>query len=203
MIYKVKLAFSPLSIPEKIQKAHYIITCLQKQELFSVKDAGLADIDELTNALHKAYQDATDGSVTQREIMRDREARLNERMTLLAGFVQNASQGEKEAILASGMEVASMSRASQDMTQPKAMQSDTSKVSGQIMLKWEKVSGARSYLVEKSHDGTNDWLPAGVSTKTKITIDGLPAVSVVWFRTCAVGPNGNSPWSDPVRALVG
>jgi hypothetical protein len=46
------------------------------------------------------------------------------------------------------------------------------------------------------------WRDAGVSTKSRITIQGLPSGKRYWFRVAAINAAGQSGWSDPATKIV-
>jgi hypothetical protein len=75
---------------------------------------------------------------------------------------------------------------------------------GEIDLSWDRVEGAKSYVNEKSPDPPTltSWTHAGVSRKSKMTISGLTSGTRNWFRVAAVGPSGQSGWSDPATKIV-
>ena len=71
-------------------------------------------------------------------------------------------------------------------------------------LGWDKVHGARSYVIQFCADPMNDahWLHAGVSTKSSFTVTGLTAGTKYWFRVAAVGASGQGPWSDVTSKMA-
>ena len=65
-------------------------------------------------------------------------------------------------------------------------------------LGWDKVRGARSYVIQFCADPMHDanWQHAGVSTKSSFIVTGLTAGVKYWFRVAAVGTAGQGAWSD-------
>jgi hypothetical protein len=63
---------------------------------------------------------------------------------------------------------------------------------------------ARSYVVEQSPDPPADasWRNCAVVVKSQATIEGLTSGKKYWFRVAAVGPNGQSGWSNPATKLA-
>jgi len=59
-----------------------------------------------------------------------------------------------------------------------------------------------SYEWESSVDGGKTWVSAPVTLKSKATILGLPAGTVVQFRSRAVTKSGEGDWSQVVAMLV-
>ncbi|MDR1270302.1 MAG: fibronectin type III domain-containing protein, partial [Planctomycetaceae bacterium] len=66
----------------------------------------------------------------------------------------------------------------------------------QVLLTWDAVEGAKSYLVEK-FNGTR-WISAGTSKTTELTVKSLKAESTYEFRIVAVGRTGKSLAGTPV-----
>ena len=87
---------------------------------------------------------------------------------------------------------------------PTGLESTIGDHDGQLDLSWDPVSGARSYVIEQSSDPptTTGWTHAGVSTKSSTTVDGLRSGTRYWFRVAAVGPGGQSGWSDPSTTIA-
>ena len=75
---------------------------------------------------------------------------------------------------------------------------------GEIDLSWEPVSGAKSYVVEKSVDPPTaaSYAHDAVVTRSKHTAAGLTSGTRYWFRVAAVNNNGQSGWSDPATKIA-
>ncbi len=72
---------------------------------------------------------------------------------------------------------------------------------GEVNLLWEPVRGARTYVIQKSHDSGNPsrWMQEDIVTKSSCTISKLKSGRKYWFRVAAIGSNGQGPWSEPVQ----
>jgi hypothetical protein len=94
--------------------------------------------------------------------------------------------------------------ANQPPAVPPALAATAGDHDGEIDLSWDTVAGAKSYVIEKSPDPPTptSWAHAGVSTKSKMTISGLTSGTRSWFRVAAVGPSGQSGWSDPATKIA-
>ncbi len=197
-----KLGFRNLSVSEKIQRARLIVGNLVKNEHFPSPNPGIGQITEVVNMLEAAYHAASDGSKTQQAIMDERETVLNELMANLALYVQNQSEGHEEKIRSTGFDVQADRTSIGELERPENLRAQISEHTGEIMLDWKNLHGAKAYIVEKSDDGSNGWAICGHCTASRMTITGLPAASYVWFRVAGVGAAGQSPWSDPVKGLI-
>ena len=74
---------------------------------------------------------------------------------------------------------------------------------GTVDVKWKKVVGAKSYVVEIATDlATANWAYAGASTSAKFTATGLTTGKKYMFRVAALGAAGLSPQSDPAISMA-
>ena len=150
-----------------------------------------------------AFNDAADGGKTKTALMYNKEAALDALMAQLSAYVQEASAGDALVILSSGMEVRATKTPPQDLPAPQNLAAETGDNEGSINLSWEPVKKAKAYLMQTSADGATAWQNLNItSTKASAVITGLASGTKIWFRVCAIGAKGNSPWSDPARGLV-
>ena len=71
-------------------------------------------------------------------------------------------------------------------------------ISGRLDVKWKRVKGAKSYIVEcRTHGATpGPWQQAKLCTAAKCSITGLIPGQEYAFRVRALGAAGEGPWSD-------
>ena len=74
-------------------------------------------------------------------------------------------------------------------------------MNGEVNLLWEPVSGARTYVIQKSLDSNNPtrWIQEDIITKSWYTVSKLKSGRKYWFRVAAIGSKGQGPWSEPVQ----
>ncbi|NNV54942.1 fibronectin type III domain-containing protein [Limnovirga soli] len=200
---QVKLGFYALSIPDKILKARNIVTLMTGNAAFTTPNPALATVTTAANELETAFNDAADGGRTKTAIRDSKEAELDALMAQLSAYVQEISEGDALIILSSGMEVRAEKTPPQDLPAPQGLEAITGDNEGEIVLRWKRVDKSKAYLFQKSADGATGWENIiTTSTKAKALLSGLPTATKMWFRVCAVGSRGNSPWSDACRGLV-
>lgn len=64
-------------------------------------------------------------------------------------------------------------------------------------LSWDPVYGARFYKAQRSTSSEGPWTDCYADTASSCTVNGLTPGTQYWFRVCAHGGDGDSPWSDP------
>ena len=73
---------------------------------------------------------------------------------------------------------------------------------GTTRLKWNKVSGTKSYEVQRSLDATSGWAHLCSCTRSSVTVNGMTSGTRYWFRVAAVGSADTGPWSDPATKIA-
>ncbi|MEO7310255.1 MAG: fibronectin type III domain-containing protein [Chitinophagaceae bacterium] len=199
---RVKVGFKDLSVPNKIQKALRIISCIANNTAFPTPNPSVAALELGVQALEDAYQTAIDGGRSLKAALALREAELDTMFRLLAGYVTNVSGGNAEIIRSSGFEVYAGASAATSLEKPLNLRAVTSRHANQLLVSWKPVKGAKIYVVEKSTDGANGWTVCGFSTRRQMVVAGLPALQYFSLRIAAIGASGQSPWSDVARGLV-
>lgn len=204
---KIKLNFKNLSIPEKIARARQIVTSLTDNPDYTTTQPPLAQITSTIDALYTAYteaQTARQEAKAKTSVQKQKEDDFDIAMSRLASYIESVSGGDEAKIRGAGMDVRSTTTSSGDLFAPNALAATAGDRAGRVGLHWDKVSGAKSYVVETSTDPpTNDsWQHKTVTTKSRATIDGLTSGTKYWFRVAAVGSNGQSGWSDPATTIA-
>jgi hypothetical protein len=198
---KIKLNLSKLTVPEKIGKAEQIVLKMTGNANFPTASPPLVALTTAANELRTAYSDAQAARQTQKEKTATQNAKedlLDQLLTQEAAFVESVAGNNEEIVLSAGMDVRASNAASTTPPgQPQSLAPFPGDRDGEIDLTWERVMGAKSYVIEKSADAqATSWQHAGVATKAMFTVDDLPSGSRFWFRVAAVNNNGQSGWSD-------
>ena len=74
---------------------------------------------------------------------------------------------------------------------------------GELKLSFEKVKGAKSYVVEYTYDiSTGDWEQHSIITTLRNTLKNLTAGQKIWIRVKAITNLGESAYSDVASRYV-
>ncbi len=74
-------------------------------------------------------------------------------------------------------------------------------IEGEIILLWEPVAGAKTYMIQKSK-GTKipvRWKQEDVVAKSFYTASKLKSNVKYWFKVAAVGSGGQGFWSEAIQ----
>lgn len=204
---KIKLNLHRLTIPEKTARAQQIVAAMTGNANFTTPQPTLTQVSAAIDELDAAYlaaqtarQDAKNKTTTQNQ----KEEALDAALTQLAGYVESVTGGDEAKITSAGMDVRAQQTATGDLPAPEGLNATAGDRDGEIDLSWDKVDKARSYVVERSPDppAATTWQHAAVSTKSQTTVGGLTSGTKYWFRIAALGPNGQSPWGNPVAKIA-
>ncbi|MDT5062879.1 MAG: hypothetical protein QOH63_3338 [Acidobacteriota bacterium] len=204
---KIKLNLQRLTIPEKIARSQQIVAAMTGNANFTSPQPALPQVTTAINDLDTAYaatQTARQEAKTRTSIQNQKEEALDRVLTQLANYVESVSGDDEAKITSAGMNVRAEPAAAGDLAAPTGLEASVGDRDGEIDLVWDKVNKARSYVIERSADPptATSWTHAAVATKSQATVGGLTSGTKYWFRVAAVGPNGQSPWSDPATKLA-
>jgi hypothetical protein len=194
---RLKISFRTLAIPEKIQKARYLVAQMSGNESFTNPSPALQEVGAAADALEQAYEKSLNGGKIEIAQLRQCESGMNDLIFLLAGYVQNASRGEPSVILSSGFDVQAEKTVAAPPPTPHNINGKMGPFDGQVSLSWDRVPGAKAYQIQVSADGINNWSYCGAAIKRQFVVDGLKSGTKTFFRVSAIGTKGQSAWSDP------
>jgi hypothetical protein len=199
---KVKLSLKTMTVTAKVQFARQVVTSLTGNATFSNPEPPLSDLTDAATNLEAAFNTANvahQNAMEKTSLMDDADTAINNILTKLGNYVDSTSNGDEAKILSSGMSVKAKPVPIGSLPQPTALAATEGDNEGEIDLSWDKVFGARSYVVEYTPDPITPtgWKSGGVSTKSSKSISSLQSGVKYWFRVAAVGAAGQGPWSDP------
>jgi len=160
----------------------------------------LADITTACDKLEEAEIAVTTNGGKQDYIIRNqRLEELKELIRELAGYVQAVSQGDEVKIASAAFGTRKLPEPSGVLPAPGDLRVRITTKPGELNLRWDGVKDRRIYLVE-----INDSDPL-VEANFKLllmlsknfhTATGLISHKAYSFRVCAIGADGQGPWSD-------
>jgi predicted phage tail protein len=203
---RVRISFSGLTIPQKIEKTRVIVSKMTGNVAFATPNPDLAEINKIVNELETAYTAAQQGGKTLTATMYQKEKELDILITSLAGYVQSFSRGDEVLILSTGFDVVSKNPTNNEpLPAPLSLHVVNGVLERQLVLTWAKVKGAKNYVIQQANDpltgGDDDFETIGTATKTKFTAINLQAGKKYWFRVAAIGTPGIGAFSDPANKM--
>ncbi len=141
-------------------------------------------------------------------LKKDQQRKAFERnFTRRGRYVELASNGKPTAIAAAGLPT--RRRASKSVGQlswPHDLQLKLDPLASALIVTWDRVRGARSYVLEFApviEGQPLDWRIAKVGSKTKVRLTKLTPGQTYAFRLATIGGStGQSDWSPPVQRMV-
>jgi hypothetical protein len=207
LMARIRLNLKKLSVTDKIAKGRQIVTAMTNNASFPNPHPPLTEVttalDELTQAFDLVQSARSE--VTTRVANQDNaEARVDQALTKLAGYVESVAGRDDALITGAGMETKA-SRSSPTLPSvPQALSASAGEHEGEINLLWKAVPNARSYTIEASQDPAtaNSWTHVGIATSASKVIANLTSGKRYWFRVAAVSAGGQSGWSEHATKVV-
>jgi hypothetical protein len=205
---KIKLNLSKLSVVQRLQFAQQVIDAMGAAAVnFPAPNPPLANLQTLLATATTATNDAVAAQQTAQMKITERNVAVDALVAGLnaeAAYVESASGGDVAKIQSAGMAVRVAGAPVGPMSQPQNCAATAGDNDGAIDVSWDSVHGAVSYEVQSSPDPITptSWVHRTSTTKSSLTLAGLPSGSRCWFRVRAVGAAGPGPWSDPATKTV-
>ena len=204
---RIRLNLKKMSVTDKIAKGRQIVTAMTNNPSFPNPTPAVADVvaalDDLekTFALVKSAKSEVTTRVGTQEIA---EAKVNQVLNQLAGYVESIAGTNDTLITSAGMETKAPPSAPTPPNIPQALAATAGEHEGEMLLVWKPVSNARSYTIEFSLDPatTTSWTHAGIAASASKTINNLKSGTRYWFRVAAIGAAGQSGWSEHATKIA-
>ena len=212
-------SFARAPIPAKIQKTREIVADMTGNVNFSNPNPALGTVTNAVNDLETKHEAAADGGKTLKNIMRAANKVLNDLMSQLESYVENASGGDELKIVSSGMTVKT-----KGVRKKRTFTAQAGKNPGEVLLTAEKAEGGKSHVWQYCPDPppseiaqrsanpnpvplplpvVNVWATQKESSAGKVTLSGLPSGTKGWFREASIlTKGGQTPWTDPASVTI-
>ena len=199
----VKVGAARLPVADKIQFARQIVTQMTGNANFGSPVPTLGSLTAAANALESAYNAAQTAMAQARaaiSVQDDAAAALDLLLMQEGNYVENASGGDRSKIESSGFAVRNLGSAPiGDLPAPSNVDVTPNENAGTVNMRWRRVRGAYSYVVQKAVDAPSlEWNTVADCTKSKVAVNTMVSGTKYWFRVAAVGAAGRSAWSDAI-----
>lgn len=197
---KVKLNLRKKTDSELYEFAQQHIAAMTGNAAFPTPDPLAPDFLALVTDFNTALQASIAAQQTAKEktsLKDDARAALEMGLKTRASYVDSKAGGSVAVILSSGLPVKNPPAPVGDLLAPAGLLAKMGSLEGQVKLKWKKVRGAVSYIVQVSPQAMpRVWTQVMVSPNASAVATGLTSGQTYVFRVAAVGTAGQGPWSD-------
>ena len=185
----VKMGFSRLTIPEQIERMRLIVTMMTGNANFPSPSPKLDVMAAAATTLETAYNEARNRDKIKVAAMYARRKELLQLVLELAGYVQQATQGDGEKILSSGFFVRSQGAPKPNTAgEVTNLRLSDGPASGSLLSKWDAASNAVIYVIETATDADfKDAKYFAITTRTQKVISGFTVGSTIWVRVRGLG----------------
>jgi hypothetical protein len=185
-------------------KISAVIVSMTDNANFPSPQPSLATVQAALDAFANALAEATSGSSYQKAVKNDLRQELIKLAHSLSNYVLFASDGDAIKALSSGFDIAKEYGSSEPITKPMGLKLQDGPNAGELVFKFAKVKGARSYVYQYTQDPLTEqtmWMQQ-TGTTGKVVLKKLNSCKRYWCRVVAIGPKGQEAWSDAVSRVV-
>lgn len=199
---KIKLGLRDKDVSEKIQLSKDVETGMTGNVNFPTPDPPIATLVTARTTAETSltsYNAAKIDADMKKTLLDNAEADLEQVLKNMANYVEGRASGDVAMIQSAGMDTMSGKTPPQVPAQVLIKEITESNISGQLIIKWGRISNAKSYRVDMNLDVNipDGWEEVDTITKTKLIVNGLNSGVKYWFRVQAIGAAGRGAWSDP------
>lgn len=202
LLARVSLGFAALLNTQLIAFVRNVITLMTGNAQYPAPSPTLAAMTTSVDAFEVAVHEALDGG---KLAIATRNAARTDLLSLtrqLAAYVQGHCNDDLVALLSSGFDAVKAKSPSYLPAIPGNQRLEQTGSSGELMLKFDKVSNAVNYSIQSATSPDGPWEDQGLSSTVRVTLDGLTPGKVYWARACANGSQGSSDFGGPATGMA-
>jgi hypothetical protein len=198
---RVSLAFARKIDTDLIAFTRNVITLMTGNAQYPTPSPSLKVLGIAVDALETAVHDALDGGKIAIATRNAARAELLSLLRQLASYVSGNCGADLVLLIGSGFEAVRTPSPAGVLSAPDNLRLETTGTGG-LRLRFDRVPNAANYTVQSAIDPEGPWTDQGLSTSTRVTVNGLTPGKVYWVRACANGSAGPSGWGGPATAMA-
>ena len=199
---RVALSFARKIDTDLIAFVRNVIALMTNNTQYPTPTPTLTALTTSVNGFETAVHEALNGG---RIVIATRNAARVELLALmrqLAAYVQASCNADLLALLGSGFDAVRAPSPVGVLPPPQNPRLSLTGKSGELMLKFDRVTNAVNYSVQTAPAATGPWTDEDLSTATRVVIGGLTPGETLWARAAANGSAGASEWTAPTTAMA-
>jgi hypothetical protein len=204
---QIKLGLNHKNAVQRLAQGNAIKTALTGNADFPLLDPPLSSLDTVLAELEARLierQLAVEAAQAATESLRAAEAAYDMVITRIAASALSAVAGDAAKLGRGGFVLRREGTPTRELAQVANLRVETNGYTGRLKLRWQPVRGAKAYQVQLCPDPMTDtsFVTARVSTRSRLTLDGLTSATKQWVRVRGVIGDITGEWSEPVGKIV-
>lgn len=198
---RVALIFMMMLNLELIAFVRNVLSQLKANPAYTDPNPPLATVATAVDTFETAVQEAVDGgqiAIARRNAARAEVLALTRQ---LASYVNGHCNNDLVTLLSSGFTAVKPRTPSYVPIVPGNQRLEQTAISGELLLKFDRISNAVNYSVELATSPDGPWESRGLSTTSRVKLGSLTAGKVYWARARANGAAGSSDFGGPATAM--
>lgn len=134
-------------------------------------------------------------AAAKEDVFDDERALLVQAVAAVANGVEGEANGSVAYITDAGFSTVSPKLPIGPLDSPQNLTVKPNGMEGALKLRWKRVRGAKSYIIQTAANASGPWTQCGISPRASHTVENLTSGTKYWFRVQAIGTSGPSGWS--------
>jgi hypothetical protein len=204
-VLRITNGFTRLSDENLLGRAGEInLAMVAASGTFPTPTPTLATLQTAISDFSIALAKAKSGSELDKSIKNDRRQELINLLHALGNYVVFTVNGDRTKAVSSGFSIAKEPAPLPPIGKPENLQVTEGPNAGELNIKFNRVIGARSYMVQYAEETSSSPLvwQSQTCTTSKFILKPLQSGKKYQLRVVAVGTNQQLMYSDPVSKLV-
>jgi hypothetical protein len=202
---KVKKSFSTTDYTdlELLQKAKHVHSKMEGNSNFATPSPTLAELDAAITKFDTSMNNQRRGMPETTAYKNQCRKELATLLAKLAKYVEDVAAGDDSIALSSGFDLYQKPTTPGQLPIPQNITAKASEKGGSVILKWDKIDNAYSYLIKYYEEGTlSDTAKIASCTSANIEIPDLISGKKYNFMVAGVGSDPSRNWCKPVSTFV-
>jgi hypothetical protein len=203
-ILRITNGFNRMSDDYLLGRADNIHVSMMGNENFTTPTPTMAALATSIGDFRLAVSKAENGSELDVAVKNDKRNELIDLLHSLGNYVLFTVDGDRTKAISSGFRIAKEPSPMPPITKPENLQVAEGINAGELNIKFKRVIGARSYMIqfaEETTSGAPVW-QSQTCTTSKFTLKQLQSGKKYQVRIAVVGTNEQLLYSDPVWKIV-
>lgn len=199
---RVSLGFARKIDTGLIAFARNVISMITGNSQYPTPRPTLVVLTSSVNTFETAVHDALDGGKIAIATRNAERATVLSLFRQLAAYVQINCDSDLVLLLSSGFNAVRAPSPVGVLPPPGNQRLRLNGMSGQLVLRFDRVINAANYSIQSATSPDGPWADRGLSSTTRVTLDGLTPGKVCWARARTNGSGGPSEWGGPAAAMA-